>query len=98
MVYNTLMNWIGPISLSISFNSGDYHNCEIQKGVSDDDVNDCLNVCEEILSLGDPGDKGLSIGWVDLSNEEGGSIRYPSILSNADDVHQVIRKLKQFMS
>ena len=92
------MNWCGPLSLSISFNSGDYHNTEVEKGVCDDIVIESLNECEEILSLSDPGDKGLSIGWVDLSNDEGGSIRYPSILSSADDVHKVILSIRQFMS
>jgi len=92
------MNWIGPLSLSISFNSGDYCNTELDKGVLDDEVNESLNECEEILSLGDPGDRGLSIGWVDLSNDEGDSIRYPSILSSKEDILQVIQNIRQFMS
>jgi len=42
------MRWKGPLSLSISFNSGDYHNTEVEKGVCDDIVIESLNECEEV--------------------------------------------------
>lgn len=92
------MIWSGPLSISIGFNDGDYCNAELCKGTTHDECLDALQKCDEILAMEDPGESGISIGWVDLSNDEGDSIRYPSIMSTKEDVTKVVNGVRQFIS
>ena len=92
------MNWEGPLSISIGFSDGDYCNANLSKGTTHDECLDALQKCDEILAMEDAGERDLSIGWVDLSNDEGDSIRYPSIMSDKEDVVKVVNDVRQFMS
>ena len=92
------MTWTGPLSISIGFNDGDYCNTELSKGTTDEECIDALQRCDEILAMEDPGEDGMSIGWHDLSNDKGDSVRYPSIMSTKEEFAGIVNDLRNFMS
>ena len=92
------MTWAGPLSISIGFNDGDYCNAELSQGTAHGECLDALQKCDGILAMEDPGEDGISIGWEDLSNGEGDSIRYPSIMSTKEEFAEVVNDVRKFMS
>ena len=93
------MNWTGPLSISIGFNDGDYCNAKLTQGTAHDECLDTLQKCDEILAMEDPGENGISIGWSDLSNGEGGSVRYSKKkMPGKEEFTAVVNDLRKFMS
>ena len=93
---NSNQQWKGPLSLSFGYNDGSYLNTEVSIGSGDQEALEEINKCRLILKS-QKKNEGFSIGWSDLSTNEGGAIQFPSIISTNADAKSFLKSLETFI-
>ena len=91
------MKFKGPVDISICFANGDYCNSQLEIGVSNEEVLEAFERCDEIIAMSDP-EEGITIGWADAADEKSGSISYPSFFSPKEEIIKVIKAFREFIS